>query len=178
MLTDNFLKNRRRRELSGEERAALESVLSPPVTLPKRKVVTTRGDVISRSTFLISGLCAGTWMVDGHRQLVSVQTPGDFVDLHSYPLQRLDHYIATISECQVAYAPHEKLTELIEQMPHLARVFWFSTLARRRDAPRVDFSARAARRGWPRRAHAVRDICAARRGRAGRKQHLRLWPLT
>jgi CRP-like cAMP-binding protein len=65
---------------------------------------------------------------DGHRQLVSVQTPGDFVDLHGYPLQRLDHDIATISECQVAYAPHDKMTELVERMPHLGRVLWFSTL--------------------------------------------------
>jgi CRP-like cAMP-binding protein len=28
----------------------------------------------------------------------------------------------------VAYAPHEKLTELIERMPHLGRIMWFSTL--------------------------------------------------
>ena len=129
MLTDNFLKGRRRRELSEEEKAAIESVLTAPVTLPKRKVVTSRGDVVTRSTFLISGfMCRYMDGSDGHRQLVSVQTPGDFVDLHGYPLQRLDHDIATISECQVAYAPHDKLTEIIERFPHLGRVLWFSTL--------------------------------------------------
>ncbi|HEX4694746.1 Crp/Fnr family transcriptional regulator [Sphingomonas sp.] len=129
MLTENFLKGRRRRELSAEERQALESVLTPPVTLPKRRVVTVRGDVVSRSTFLISGfMCRYMDGADGQRQLVSVETPGDFVDLHGYPLQRLDHDIATISECQVAYAPHEKLTELIERFPHLGRLLWFSTL--------------------------------------------------
>ena len=129
MLTEFFLKNRRQQELSDEERAGLESILTAPVTLPKRKVVTSRGDVVSRSTFLISGfMCRYMDGADGHRQLVSVQTPGDFVDLHGYPLQRLDHDIATISECQVAYAPHDKLTELIERLPHLGRVLWFSTL--------------------------------------------------
>ena len=129
MLTANFLKGRRRHELSDEERAALESVLTAPVTLPKRKVVTNRGDVVSRSTFLISGfMCRYMDGTNGHRQLVSVETPGDFVDLHGYPLQRLDHDIATISECQVAYIPHDKLTELIERFPHLGRVLWFSTL--------------------------------------------------
>ena len=129
MLTEYFLKSRRQQELSDEERAGLESILTAPVTLPKRKVVTSRGDVVSRSTFLISGFMS-RYMdgADGHRQLVSVQTPGDFVDLHGYPLQRLDHDIATISECQVAYAPHDKLTELVERMPHLGRVLWFSTL--------------------------------------------------
>lgn len=129
MLTEFFLKNRRQQELSDEERAGLESILTAPVTLPKRKVVTSRGDVVSRSTFLISGfMCRYMDGSDGHRQLVSVQTPGDFVDLHGYPLQRLDHDIATISECQVAYAPHDKLTELIERLPHLGRLLWFSTL--------------------------------------------------
>jgi len=129
MLTEYFLKNRRQQELSDEERTGLESILTAPVTLPKRKVVTSRGDVVSRSTFLISGfMCRYMDGSDGHRQLVSVQTPGDFVDLHGYPLQRLDHDIATISECQVAYAPHDKLTELIERLPHLGRLLWFSTL--------------------------------------------------
>ena len=129
MLTANFLKGRRRHELSDEEKAALESVLTAPVTLPKRKVVTNRGDVVSRSTFLISGfMCRYMDGTNGHRQLVSVETPGDFVDLHGYPLQRLDHDIATISECQVAYIPHDQLTELIERFPHLGRVLWFSTL--------------------------------------------------
>jgi CRP-like cAMP-binding protein len=91
--------------------------------------VTSRGDVVTRSTFLISGFMS-RYMdgADGHRQLVSIQTPGDFVDLHGYPLQRLDHDIATLSECQVAYAPHDKLTALIERFPHLGRVLWFSTL--------------------------------------------------
>ena len=129
MLSENFLRGRRRRELSDEEKLALDEILTAPVILPKRKVVTSRGDIVNRSTFLISGfMCRYMDGADGHRQLVSVQTPGDFVDLHGYPLQRLDHDVATISECEVAYAPHEKLTELIERMPHLGRVLWFSTL--------------------------------------------------
>ena len=129
MLTDNFLRGRRRRELSDDEKEAIESVLTAPVTLPRRKVITNRGDVVTRSTFLISGfMCRYMDGADGHRQLVSIQTPGDFVDLHGYPLQRLDHDIATLSECTVAYAPHEKLTQIIERLPHLGRVLWFSTL--------------------------------------------------
>lgn len=129
MLSENFLRGRRRRELSDEERQAIEDILSAPVTLPRRRIVTSRGDVVTRSTFLISGfMCRYMDDADGHRQLVSIQTPGDFVDLHGYPLQRLDHDVATLSECTVAYAPHERLTELIERMPHLGRVLWFSTL--------------------------------------------------
>ena len=50
MLTDNFLRGRRRRELSDDEKEAIEGVLTAPVTLPRRKVVTSRGDVVTRST--------------------------------------------------------------------------------------------------------------------------------
>src|ERR1700754_1870359 len=123
MLTDNFLRGRRRRELSDDEKEAIEGVLTAPVTLPRRKVVTSRGDVVTRSTFLISGfMCRYMDGSDGHRQLVSIPTPGDFVDLLGYPLQRLDHDIATSSECTVAHEPHDKLTQLIERLPHLGRV--------------------------------------------------------
>lgn len=129
MLTEKFLCHRRRRDLSDEEREALESVMTAPVVLPKRRIVTERGDTVSKSTFLVSGfMCRYMDGADGQRQLVSVQTPGDFVDLQGYPLQRLDHDIATIGECQVAYVPHERLTELVERLPHLGRVLWFSTL--------------------------------------------------
>ncbi|WP_375398990.1 Crp/Fnr family transcriptional regulator [uncultured Sphingomonas sp.] len=129
MLTDNFLRGRRRQELSDIERRTLEDVMSAPVTLPRRQTVTHRGDVVTKSTFLVSGfMCRYMDGANGLRQLVSVQTPGDFVDLHGYPLQRLDHDIATLGECTVAYAPHDKLTELMERFPHLGRVLWFSTL--------------------------------------------------
>jgi CRP-like cAMP-binding protein len=129
MLTKHFLEQRRRQDLSDEEKAALEDVLGNPVTLPKRTVVTRRGDTVTRSTFLISGfMCRYLDASDGHRQLVSIDTPGDFVDLHGYPLQRLDHDIATLCECRVAYAPHDKITRMIEAFPHLGRLLWFSTL--------------------------------------------------
>src|SRR3569623_189422 len=155
MLTENFLKGRRRRELTVEEREALESVLSAPVTLPKRRTISARGDVVTKSTFLISGfMCRYMDAADGQRQLVSVETPGDFVDLHGYPLQRLDHDIATISECQVAYAPHEKQTALVERYPHLGRLLWLSTLL---DASITDWTAR--RQPSSRRSRTFCSIC-------------------
>lgn len=129
MLTDNFLKGRRRRELSDEERQALDDIMGTPVSLARRKLIVRRDEVVTRSTFLVSGfMCRYMDSLDGQRQLVSVQIPGDFVDLHGYPLQRLDHDVATLSECTVLHVPHQKLTELIERFPHLGRLLWFSTM--------------------------------------------------
>ncbi len=127
--TADFLRGRRRRELSAEERAALEAALSAPVTLPARRTIVRRSEPVKHSTMLISGImCRYMDARDGYRQLVSLELPGDFVDLHGYPLQRLDHDLATLTECVVATVPHERLTELIEAFPHLGRLLWFSSL--------------------------------------------------
>ena len=127
--TVDFLRGRRRGELSREEQAALEDALSEPVTVPARSTIVRRGQPVRQSTMLISGfMCRYMDARDGFRQLVSLELPGDFVDLHGYPLQRLDHDLATLTECVVATIPHERLTELIEAFPHLGRLLWFSSL--------------------------------------------------
>lgn len=65
---------------------------------------------------------------DGYRQLVAFQVPGDFVDLHAYPLQRLDHDVASIAESRIAVVPHARLDEIVRTHPRLARLLWRSTL--------------------------------------------------
>ncbi len=129
MITGDFLRSRRRRDLSEDERAALEAAVSEVVTLPRRQTIVHRGDKVSKSTMLLSGMmCRYMDARDGQRQLVALQVPGDFVDLHGFPLQRLDHDVATLTEVTVAYVPHERLTRITEEFPHLGRMLWFSTL--------------------------------------------------
>jgi CRP-like cAMP-binding protein len=64
----------------------------------------------------------------GKRHAVSFHVPGDFVDLHCFALKRLDHNIDTVGRVKVGYVPHSALDEVMRDKPHLARVFWFSTL--------------------------------------------------
>ena len=64
----------------------------------------------------------------GNRQIVAIHIPGDFVDLHGYPLRYLDHDVATITACKLACVPHEKLNEIIATRPNLSQQLWFSTL--------------------------------------------------
>jgi len=129
VLTDNFLRGRRRRELTDEEKHALESAIERVERLPARRTTNRRGERVRRSTLLLSGyMCRYMDATDGYRQLLCYHLPGDFLDLHGYPLQRLDHDIATITEAEVAYVPHERITAITERLPHLARLLWFSTL--------------------------------------------------
>lgn len=129
MLIDDFLKGRRRREMSDEERRVLEGSIERVERLPARRTTHQRGDPVHHSTLLLSGtMCRYMDARDGYRQLVAYHIPGDFLDLHGYPLQRLDHDIATITEAEIAIVPHDRITAITERLPHLGRLLWFSTL--------------------------------------------------
>lgn len=128
-ITSNFLRGRRRGELSHDELAVLEAAVDRIETFPARSLITRRGERVRASTLLIEGHIA-RWMDarDGYRQLVSYQIPGDFVDLHGYPTRYVDHDIGTLTEVRIATFPHERLDEIIAERPHLAKMLWFSTL--------------------------------------------------
>ncbi|WCT75465.1 Crp/Fnr family transcriptional regulator [Sphingomonas naphthae] len=129
MLTERFLCNRRRRELSKEELEVVEGAIAEVRTIPPRSQVVTAGKPIHASTLLVEGLMC-RYMDDraGNRQIVAIHIPGDFVDLHGFPLKHLDHDVATITSCKVACVPHENLETIIGTHPHLSRQLWFSTL--------------------------------------------------
>lgn len=125
----DFLRGRRRSELTVEEKAALENAISEVVVVPPRQTIAHRGDRLRNSTLLIEGfICRYMDARDGYRQLVSYQIPGDFVDLHGYPTRHIDHDIASLTEVRIALVPHERLDTIMATMPHLAQLLWFSTL--------------------------------------------------
>ena len=65
---------------------------------------------------------------EGKRHAVSFHVPGDFVDLHCFALKRLDHNIDAVGRVRVGYISHSSLARVMQEKPHLARIFWFSTL--------------------------------------------------
>jgi len=129
MIFQDFLRGRRRDWLDPEDLAELEDSASEIRELPRDHRLVRAGDLIRNSTFLIEGLIA-RYMDDrkGLRQLVAVHVAGDFVDLHGYPLQRLDHNVATLTPCRVALVPHQRLDGILMRRPGLAKLLWFSTL--------------------------------------------------
>ncbi|WP_199556300.1 Crp/Fnr family transcriptional regulator [Sandaracinobacteroides hominis] len=129
MYTDRFLKDKRGVRLEPAERAALEAAISDIKTFPPRKTVVFAGETMNFSMLLIDGLMS-RYIDDrrGFRQLVAVHVPGDFMDLHGFPLKQLDHDVATLTASTVAMVPHRALEQLIEAEPPLARKLWFATL--------------------------------------------------
>jgi CRP-like cAMP-binding protein len=129
MRSELFLRGRRRQHLADGEQRALEAAISEVRRVPARTQIIREGERLHHSMLLLSGFTC-RYMDDraGQRQLLSLHVPGDFLDLHGFPLERLDHDVATVTAVEIAVFPHDKLMGLVEQYPHLTRLLWFSTL--------------------------------------------------
>ena len=129
LLTGRFLAGRRQGNLTADQRAALEAAVTGKERLAARTVLVERDERLHRSTMLVDGMmCRYFEDFQGLRQLVALHVPGDFVDLHGYPLLRLDHDVGTLSACDVAYVPHAALDRIVAEDPELGRKLWYSTM--------------------------------------------------
>lgn len=129
MLTELFLKGRGSEAIDAEDRRILDESAAAVRTFPTRHCLVRQNEAVKHSTLLLDGFIV-RYMDDreGYRQLVAVHIPGDFVDLHGFPMKRLDHDVATIGPVRVAEYPHESIERIVEERPRLTRLLWFSTL--------------------------------------------------
>lgn len=119
----------RRDTLSDRERDALVRAIAEVRIYAPGDTLIRAGVSAEYSTLLIDGLLARVfYMSEGKRQIVAMHVPGDFVDLHSLLLKRLDHDVIALSEVRVALVPHAVLRTLTETEPHLARMLWLLTV--------------------------------------------------
>ena len=129
MQTERFLRGRHREELSPAELEALETSVDGTIAIGPREILVPRQTRVTRSMLLVDGfICRYMDGLDGDRQLVAVHVPGDFVDLHGYPMGYLDHDVATVTACTLATYRHATIERLVRDLPNLGRLFWFSTL--------------------------------------------------
>lgn len=127
-LTGRFLAGRVRDDMSEDEKAELEDMVETVETHEDGSRIVSRGAVCANSTMLVEGFMLRTLEAGGKRYGVSFHVPGDFVDLHCFALKRLDHNIDCIGQVKIGLVPHERISEVVMRKPHLARLFWFSTL--------------------------------------------------
>jgi CRP-like cAMP-binding protein len=128
VIEKHLLKLRARGDVSDEEEAVLRDLVSETKPVAAKTTIIRAGDVLAVSTLLLEGLmCRYKDLRNGQRQITEMHVAGDFVDLHSFALKRLDHNIMALTACRIAIVPHERLTRLTEDHPHLTRMYWFST---------------------------------------------------
>lgn len=124
-----LLKLRARDTVSDEEAAALRDLIAELRDVAAGRTIVRSGIPLHESILLVEGFaCRYKDLADGQRQIMEVHVAGDFVDLHSFLLKRLEHNVGALTDVRLATVPHDRLREITENYPHLARMLWFSTL--------------------------------------------------
>ena len=119
----------RQGSLSDGEVGVLEAAAGRTATLPANKDIVEEGSSPKESCLLIGGFTARyKQLQSGGRQITAVHVPGDFIDLHSFLLQPMDHSIIALTDCKVVYFPHTALHQITEKHPGLTRMLWADTL--------------------------------------------------
>ena len=112
--------------LSDDERRMLEKAPSRIDHYGPREEIVSEGDTPTQSCLMVEGFaCRYRLLPDGARQVLSLHVPGDFCDLHSFLLKRMDHGIAAVSTCRIAKVPHDKIHQITESFPRLTRALWW-----------------------------------------------------
>lgn len=128
MIERHLMKLRARNDVDAPEEAALRAAINELRVVEADTVLIWPRQELDRCTLLLDGLaCRRKDLRDGRRQVTELHVAGDFVDLHSFTLKRLDHEVVTLTRCRVATMSHRALVEITDKFPHLARVYWFGT---------------------------------------------------
>jgi CRP-like cAMP-binding protein len=123
------MKLRARDLVDEEEQGLLRSIIGDMRTANPGNTLIRAGVTVSDCTLLIDGIvCRYRDLADGQRQIMELHVPGDFLDLHSFLLKRLEHNVGALTPVTYATVPHAAIRTITEQNPHLSRLLWFSTL--------------------------------------------------
>jgi len=128
MIEKHLAKLRARDDISAEEEEAIQGAVSEAREIPADRTIIGAGVPLIESTLLVEGVaCRYKDLRNGQRQITELHIAGDFLDLHSFTLKRLDHHVMTLTACTIVPVPHDRLQAITEAHPHLTRVYWFST---------------------------------------------------
>jgi CRP-like cAMP-binding protein len=129
MIDKAILKLKARDVVSAEEEEVLRGTVQRTADVPADRIVVRAGEELNVSILLLDGLMARYKdLRNGQRQIMELHVPGDFLDLHSFLLKRLDHHVISLLPSRIAIVPHERLLGVTERHPHLTRLLWLSTL--------------------------------------------------
>ena len=122
-------KLRVRDQVSDAEADILRDAVVRVEDIPMGRTLVVPGQKLDLSMLVVSGFVARYKdLSNGQRQITDIHVAGDFTDLHGFLLKRLEHHIGTLTPIRMAFVPHERLTRISEEQPHLLRMLWLSTL--------------------------------------------------
>jgi len=129
VLAPTMRKLAKRFPLSPEDQAAF---LALPVSLKKLAVgnyIVREADIARSCCVLLSGFAYRHKIVrDGARQIVSINVPGDMVDLHNSFLGVADHNVQMLTAGEVAVIPSRAVQDIAYLRPAIGRAMLLDTL--------------------------------------------------
>ncbi|CAN5625347.1 Crp/Fnr family transcriptional regulator [soil metagenome] len=129
VIIDLFLRTHHTPVLDAAERDALEAAFVRTQDYAAKQIVVREKVPLTQCTLLLDGFVERYKdLPDGRRQILAIHVPGDFVDLHSYPLKKLEHSVAALTPIRVAFVPHASVRALTETSATLTELLWRSTL--------------------------------------------------
>jgi CRP-like cAMP-binding protein len=115
--------------LTAEEREVILNAPSREMDFQAGQDIVKEDARPQESSLIISGLAARSKVLaGGGRQFTALHVPGDFVDLHSLLLKKMDHAVLALTPTRVARVAHSTLRQITVDFPHLARLLWLTTL--------------------------------------------------
>lgn len=115
--------------LSADDRRTAELMCQNERSFGAREDVIREGEQPQGVHAVLEGFaCRYKLLPNGSRQILAWLIPGDFCDLHVSILGAMDHGIATLSPCRIAYLPQRDVEAMTSHRTNLTRALWWSTL--------------------------------------------------
>ena len=115
--------------LGEAERAAVLNLPHSIRSLPARHDIVRFGDQPSQCCLVLQGWVSRyAALSEGGRQILSFYVAGDMPDLQSLHLHRMDHHIASLTSCTIAFIAHDALHRVFRRYPSLTGAMWRETL--------------------------------------------------
>lgn len=119
----------RRTKLSDRDRAAVATLPFVERELAATSYLVREGERPTRCAFLLRGFTYRQKLTaDGARQIVSLQIPGDFIDLQNLLLDESDHNVQALTRVAVAEIDVPALREVVLEHPAIASAMWLEAL--------------------------------------------------
>ncbi len=116
-------------DLAAEDRAALRALPYRLAKVDKDEDIARQGEQPRHSCLVLRGfLCRYKSVEVGQRQILSFHLPGDMPDLQSLMLPKMDHALMALAPSEIAFVPHDALTDAIHRHPRLCDALWKATL--------------------------------------------------
>ena len=115
--------------LALEEKAALLRLPLRLKVVAADQDIVSEGDTPSECCLVVQGFaCRYNVTAEGKRQILSFHISGDIPDLQSLHLTVMDHSLAALVTCRLAFIQHDDMRSLMRDHPRLGDLFWRDTL--------------------------------------------------